>query len=165
MIRAPTRFDFALRGQSLRSRTIQPCTRFAGTPEASSHSAFSYSAFSFLFIFLAVQHFCCSSRRQHSPLLRPEVLASRVGAGRHGATSLRGQVSSATSLCEQRIQFLSDAVWCLNGSNTQLPWSGRGTLIFRHDTGRQFWSGCVSLHQALRISCPLDLTVTIFHCG
>ena len=35
----------------------------------------------------------------------------------------------------------------------------------RHDTGKQFWSGCISLHQASRISCPLDSTVTICHCG
>ena len=40
-----------------------------------------------------------------------------AGAGRHGATGFRGQVSSATSPCERRIQGLSDAVWCCNGSN------------------------------------------------
>ena len=26
----------------------------------------------------------------------------------------------------------------------------------RHDTSKQFWSGCISLHRASRISCPLD---------
>ena len=57
-------------------------------------------------ISLARQHFCCSSRRQRSSLLWPARPAPRAGAGRHGATSLRGQVSSATSPCERRIQFL-----------------------------------------------------------
>jgi hypothetical protein len=33
------------------------------------------------------------------------------------------------------------------------------------DTSRQFWSECVSLHQASRISCPLDSTVTICLCA
>ena len=68
----------------------------AGIPEAPSHSAFS-SGFSFhlifLFILLAVQHFRCSSRRQHSPPQRPAVLVSRACAVRHRATGLRGQVS------------------------------------------------------------------------
>ena len=99
---------------------------------------------------LAVQLFCCLSWRQRSALLRsagPTV--SRAGAGRHRATSPRGQVSSATSPCERWIQFLSDAIWCFNGSNRSSRWPDRGTLIFRHDTGRQFWSGCISLHQAL----------------
>ena len=36
--------------------------------------------------------------------------------------------------------------------------------MFRYDTGRHIWSGCISLHQAPRISCPLDSTVTIFPC-
>ena len=54
-------------------------------------------------------------------------------------------------LCERRIQFLSDAIWCFNGSNQPSRWSGRCTLIFYHDTGKQFWSGCISLHQASRI--------------
>ena len=106
-----------------------------------------------------------NSRRQHSPLLRPAGPATRAGAGRHGATGLLGRVSSATSPCERWSQFLSDAVWCFNGLNQHSRWSGRGTLIFRHDTGRQFLSGCTSLHQAPRISCPLDLSVTICHCG
>merc|ERR1712078_536169 len=30
------------------------------------------------------------------------------------------------------------------------------TLILRYDPGIQIWSGCMSLHQAPRISCPLD---------
>ena len=66
-----------------------------------------------------------NSRRQHSPLLRPAGPATRAGAGRHEATSPRGQVSSATSPCERRIQFLSGA---FNGSNQYSRWSGRGTL-------------------------------------
>ena len=45
------------------------------------------------------------------------------------------------------------------------PKSGLGTLMFRYDTGRHIWSGCISLHQAPRISCPLDLVVRICLCG
>ena len=42
---------------SLRSTTIQPCTRFASIPEASYHSAFSrgFSSFSCIFFIFAVQ--------------------------------------------------------------------------------------------------------------
>ena len=53
-----------------------------------------------------------------------------------------GLVRSVTSPCERRIQFLSDAIWCFSDSNQYSRWSGRGTLIFRHDTGSQIWSGC-----------------------
>ena len=37
-----------------------------------------------IFIFLPVQHFRCSSRRQHSPLLRPAGPTTRAGAGGTG---------------------------------------------------------------------------------
>ena len=53
--------------------------------------------------------------------------------------------------------FLIFVLEQLNGSHQHSRWSGRGTLIFRHDAGRQIWSGCLSLHQAPRISCPLDI--------
>jgi len=43
--------------------------------------------------------------------------------------------------------LLVDAVWCSDGSQQQSRWSGRGKLIFLHDTGRQFWSGCISLQK------------------
>ena len=46
---------------SLRSTTIQPCTRFAGIPEASSHSAFSLGFSFFPCIFLGGQ---CSTEQQ-----------------------------------------------------------------------------------------------------
>ena len=42
-------------------------------------------------------------------------------------------------------------------SHQQSRWSGRGTLIFRHYAGRQIWSGCMSLHQAPRLSCLLGI--------
>ena len=33
------------------------------------------------------------------------------------------------------------------------------------EADKQIWSRCTSLHQAPRISCPLDFTVTIYPCG
>ena len=99
---------FRLHFDSLRSKTIQLCTRFAGIPEASSHTAFS-SGFSFhltyifkkrrkrekgeRYFFLPVQHFRCSSRRQLSPPQRPIGPVPRACVVRHGATGLRCQVS------------------------------------------------------------------------
>ena len=85
---------FHLHLYSLRPTTIQPCTRFAGIPEAPYHSAFSKG---FLFFFLRAADLCififffgsaalcCSAWRQHSPQLRPAGPATRDGAGRHGA--------------------------------------------------------------------------------
>ena len=90
--------------------------------------------------------------------------ATRAGERRHGASGLHGQVSSATSPCE-RSNFSQTLFGVFFSSDQPSRWSGRDTLIFRHDTGRQFWSGCISLHQATRISCPLDSSATICHCG
>ena len=124
--------------------------------------------FSSIYIFfLAVQHFCCSSRRQHSPLLRPAGPATRAGAGRHGATGLRGQVSSATSPCERRIHFSRTPFGVLRVHTSTPAGCCFGTWYadFSSRYRQQFWSGCISLHQAPRISCPLDLVVRIYLCG
>ena len=92
MLNPAGRFQLDL--NSRRSTTIQPCTRFAGIPEAPYHSAFSKG---FLFFFLRAADLCififffgsaalcCSAWRQHSPQLLPAVPATRDGAGRHGA--------------------------------------------------------------------------------
>ena len=86
---AMVRFAEKLRGWVLHRRSP---TRFTGTPEATSHSAFSFHLI-YLFILLAVQHFRCSSRRQHSPPQRPIGPVPRACVVRHGATGLRCQVS------------------------------------------------------------------------
>ena len=108
-----------------------------GIPEASSHSAFS-EGFPFIscifFIILAVQHSCCSARRQHSPLLRPAGPATRSGAARHGATSLRDQVnmrhfpyvSDGSNFSRTRLVFLRFIVHAYQHPR----WSSRSSLIF-----------------------------------
>ena len=115
---------------------------------------FFFFCISLYFLFLAQQYFCCFSRRQRSSLLWPARPAPRAGAGRHGATGLRGQVSSATSSCERRIKFFLGRRLVIHGSHQPSRWSGRGMLIFRHDTRRQIWSGSLSSqvrHRGFRI--------------
>ena len=90
---------------SLRSTTIQPCTRFAGIPEASYHSAIfrGFSSFScIIFLFL-----------QCSPLLLCMAAAqSAAAADRAGSARWRGAARGSRPLrdqvCMRHFPFVSD---------------------------------------------------------
>ena len=63
-------------------------------------------------------------------------------------------------LCERRISFLSDAIGVLSVHRNFIP---EFADYFRHIISRQFWSGCISLHLASRISRHIDnLSVCTF---
>ena len=77
-----------------------------------------------------------------------------------------GVLTVQTSNQHSRWSFRSSSsIACARKKGKHSRWSGRSTLIFRHDTGRHIWSGCVSLHQAPWISCLLDFTVPTCLCG
>jgi len=107
--------------------------------------------------------------------------ACRAGIARWRGAALDNRPSwrrpgeyTPLACCERRIQFLSDPLGVLTVQSS-LPQFHTIILVvqdgtqfadfFRHVTSRQFWSGCISLHQASRISRPLDATSTICQCG
>ena len=94
-----------------------------------------------------MQPFCCFSRWSRGSLLRQAGPASRLGAGRHGATSPRGQVCSATSPCERRT--LSS--WTPSGDSSDYitPLAGRAWKADVPSQCRQaILSGCLIFLQA-----------------
>ena len=112
------RLQLALK--SPRSTTIQPCTRFAGIPEASSLSAFS----------LGVSFF---------PLLQ-------CSTGQQ-STSWPG-VYATLPLCERRFYFSRTRLMLLLSIVTTYQhsrWSGRSMLFFSNVTSKEFLSGYISL--------------------
>ena len=112
---------FQLHFNSVRSNMVQPCTRFAGIPEASSLSAFSLGFSSSPFL-------QCSTGQQ--------------------STSWAG-VYATPFLCERRFYFSRTRLmllWSMGTTYQHSRWSGRSLLIsFSNVTGKHFLSGYISL--------------------
>ena len=90
---------------SLRSTTIQPCTRFAGSPEASYPSAFSmgFSSFScILFYFLQCRPLLLCVAAAQSAAAADRAGSARWRGAARGNRPLRDQV------CMRHFPFVSD---------------------------------------------------------
>ena len=88
-------------------------------------------------------------------LLGPPCALARGGTGQQ---ALWDQLSSATSLCERRTIFFSDAVWHFARPQHPQLLSGRGSQGLRHSScNLLFFGGFLSTHQASLHVCHLIL--------